>query len=91
MAPFEEELYVDEDTMRLVAGALLNSGLTKEQTVNAINEMFDVGIVFREYVGNRRMMDTIKKGSDIHESQDDVMRRHKHGLAGLAAWVNEGN
>lgn len=38
----------DDETMAMVYMALMESGLTHEQAVNAINSMQNAGILFRE-------------------------------------------
>ena len=43
----EENLHVDEDTLFTVHTALLNSGLSSDAVVGAINALHNHGILFR--------------------------------------------
>lgn len=41
-------LYHDDDTMSVVRGAMLEFGLSDQQTVDLINKLQNAGILFRE-------------------------------------------
>jgi hypothetical protein len=61
LAP-DEELFHDDDTMSLVAGALIRSGLNDQQVSDAINSMQNAGILFREWLKKDSRSELIEKG-----------------------------
>ncbi len=50
----QEELHYDEDTLRKVYEGLLAAGIFGQQAVNAVSEMQNKGILFRENKPKRR-------------------------------------
>lgn len=50
----KEELHFDEDTLRKVYEGLLKAGIFGQQAVDAVNQMQNQGILFREKKPKRR-------------------------------------
>ena len=45
-----ERLRIDEDTLQKVYAALEKAGITEQQAIDAVNQMLDLGILFRERI-----------------------------------------
>lgn len=60
----ESELYCDDDTVSLVIGAMVESGLSGTQAWTAFQTMQDVGILFRERDQNILRSRLIKIGKE---------------------------
>ena len=54
MAEIKEELHHDENTLRKVYEGLLKAGIFGQQAVDAVSEMQNQGILFRENKPKRR-------------------------------------
>lgn len=72
MADIKEELHYDENTLRKVYEGLLKAGIFGQQAVDAVSEMQNQGILFRENKPKRRGRPRKPAEESIKELEADL-------------------